>query len=283
MDTKYNPPETGGQMGKAVETIFSIGNLYFLLIIAASIFLAYLTSVILNSVSIIIEERKPWLTLLVDMLAAPFLMFVMNVGYGIGFGFLRLPSSIKPSWESSTTIVLIINLGLLVVNAVPVLLLRLVNTLSSKAARSIKAALALVIGLLIIALFAAHYAALTVSAVFAFIFFLITSWLLSVPKPKIAEQPVIPKRLVIAHVYISTAEPHEKIAEAIDVIHEAIAEIPGVGEKPHASLSGFIPNAVDVLIKYFVLDAMRIEETKEKVNLNILKKLNERKIKLSAA
>ena len=109
-------------MDKTIETLYSIQNLYFLLIICGSIFLAYIVSIIISSASNIVEERNPHLVWLFDIISAPLLMFIMNIGYGFVFNFLNIPS--KSGLEPSITIVLAINVGILAANLVPFILIK---------------------------------------------------------------------------------------------------------------------------------------------------------------
>ncbi len=269
-------------MSKVFENLLSTGSLYFFLIQCAAIFLTYLVSIILSSLSNIIEDKNPRISWIVDAFMPAILMFIMCIGYGIGFDYLSLPAPLKIALEPSRTIILLIALGALLTQFLPALLLRIVKSFTASSARMIQAGIGIIFTIIVILMYINLVKALVLSLFCGIVFYLITVWMLTKPKPKVMQQPVIPKRLVISHVYISTAESHENIEKSIRLIREAIQETVGTGDSPQVSPSGFIPGAVDVIIKYFIMDASMMEQVKTKVNLNILKKLNEHTIKMAS-
>lgn len=268
-------------MSGNIEAILSIGNLYFLLIMLAAILITYFISILLNNIIFFVENKQPSILWIFYSISGPFLMFILNAAYGIGYYYLTLPSTLKNLLEHSVNILLIINLGWLVINFIPTLLLKIVQALSFKMARIIRIFLTVFWVILIILLFYTQYIALIFGTIVATLFSLIVQKIISAPKPKLREKVVIPKKLVMTHLYISTAETHQTVSEAVNLIKEAINEIDGTGDNPHASLSAFKPGAFDILIKYDIKNVEKIGEIKEKVNLNIIKKLNDRNIKFS--
>lgn len=268
------------QINEIIATIFVVNNLYFLLIMFATILFAYLIAVILNTFEIVVEESKPILRWIIVFLSLPFLMFIFNVGYGIGYPFLSLPPAWKNALNHSVSIVLIINGMLLIFNVIS--LFYVIKKLKFRIIRTVQIIYAVCcIGILFL-LFYTNLGALIFSFALTVLFFFGSQRLLSIRKPKIIEKPVIPKRLIITHIYPSITESHEKITEAIKLIKEAISEIPGTGDIAQVSASGFTPGAIDLLIKYYIIDSEKLEEIKSEVNLNIIKKLNEKNIKLAA-
>ncbi|HEX7319069.1 MAG TPA: hypothetical protein VF399_01780 [bacterium] len=269
-------------MIKSFEQLFSTGSLYFFLIQCAAIFLAYMVSVITSSLSNIIEDKNPRISWIVDALTPALLMFIMCIGYGIGYDYLSFPSLLKMALEPSRTIILFITLGVLLTQFLPAMLLKTVKSFTASGARMIQAGIGIIYTIIIILMYIDLVKALVLSLFCGIIFYLITVWMLSKPKPRVMQQPVIPKKLVISHVYISTTETHENIEKSVRLIREAITETVGTGDSPQVSPSGFIPGAVDIILKYFVMDASQMEQIKSKVNLNIIKKLSEHTIKMAS-
>jgi hypothetical protein len=270
-------------MIRSFDQLFSTGSLYFFLIQCAAIFLAYMVSVITGSLSNIVEDKNPRVSWIVDALTPALLMFIMCIGYGIGFDYLPLPALLTTALEPSRTIILFITLGILFTQFLPAMFLRMMRNFTASSARMIQAGIGIICTFIVILMYVSQVKALVLSLICGIVFYLITVWMLSKPKPKVMQQPVIPKRMVISHIYISTSESHENIEKSIRLIRDAITETVGTGDSPQVSPSGFIPGAVDVIIKYFIMDASMMEQVKSKVNLNILKKLSDHSIKMASA
>jgi hypothetical protein len=265
------------------KSVVSASNLWFVLILLAGIFLTYLVAMAIETLVQYIEDRNPRAVWVLDTATQPFLMFILSVSYGIGFTFLVLPGTWKMSIDASPTIILLINFFWLAFNFLQILITSVARRWSDKLKRAILAVIVVIFAIITIVLFYQSYVAILVSALFALFFVFIIEKIISSRKPKIVEKVVIPKKMVISHIYLSTSEPHDRVSGAIDLIKEAIVEIPGADKDPQVTLSSFLPNAFDLMVKYFILKPEKFEELKNTVNLNIIKKLNEKGIKISTA
>jgi len=270
-------------MGDAVNILFSVSNLYFILLMVAAIVINYLISTLINTARLLIERKNSNIISIINSITGPLLMFFLNAAYGIGYDYLSLPLSLEASLKHSPAILLIINGLWLAINIIPELLMKIFKALTPVKIKLIKRGLILAGLILIIILFYAHYVAILASALLAVIFFLIAQKITLIPKPTFAEKATIPKRLITTHLYISTKETHESVKQAIELIKSSICEIENTGENPRASLSGFTPGAFDILIQYYITAPEKIDEVKELVNLNIIKKLNEKNINFSTS
>ncbi len=269
-------------MASTLNILFSINNLYFILLMVAAIVINYLISTLLNTTRLFMEKKKPGLISIIDSISGPLLMFFLNAAYGIGYDYLSLPLSFEIYLRHSPSILLIINGLWLAYNIIPELLIKIFKALTPAKVKFIKRGLVLASLILIIILFHAHYIAILASVFVAIIFFFIAQKIAVIPKPSFAEKVVVPKRLITMHLYISTKETHDSVKQAIDLVKNSISEIQNTGENPRVSLSGFTPGAFDILIQYYIMDPERIDEIKEQVNLNIIKKLKEEKVQFSA-
>ena len=180
-------------------------------------------------------------------------------------------------------IFLFINIGWFLFKLIPTLLLKVFRALHGNVIKFTKILIVLLWAILLIVFYAPQYIALLVGAALALMFAFIADKLITMPKPRIIKPAVIPKKIVITHIYISTKMTHEAVSQAIQLIKEAINEIEGTGEEPQVSLSAFKPGAFDIVVKYTVLKAEIVSTIKEKVNINIIKKLNENNIELSGS
>jgi hypothetical protein len=275
---------TASNLGKTFDQakgLVSADNLFFILILCAGVFLAYLATLGIDALATLLEDKKPRAIWVLDAATQPFLMFILNVAVGIGLGFARLPPSWRAVTEPLPTIILFINLLWFIYNFLQTFVLNVLRRMADRWKKTILTAAILAMVILVIVVFYQTYAALITSALLSLLFVLIIQKIVAMRKPKLVGKVVIPKKMVISHVYISTSETHDKVSGAIDLIKRAIGEIPDIGKDPQVSLSGFVPGAFDVMVKYFIEQPENFDGKKNDVNINIIKKLNENGIKIS--
>uniref|UniRef100_A0A7C4XG24 Mechanosensitive ion channel MscS C-terminal domain-containing protein n=1 Tax=candidate division WOR-3 bacterium TaxID=2052148 RepID=A0A7C4XG24_UNCW3 len=257
---------------------FLINNLYFLLIIIGAILFVYILAIFLNNLRRTAGENNQNIGSIVEILSFPFLVFILSSCYGIGFLFLKLPSSWKDALSATPAIVLIIS-GMAFIFNIISFILKVGPNLKIK--RIIQTTFCgFCIGILIYC-FYKNLAGLIFSLALSAVFFFVVYKFLKFRKIAETEKPVITGQLVITHIYPSSAVFQERIKEAMEIIKEAISETPGTGEVLQILASDFTPRGIDLQIKYYITDRQNFDEVKSKVNLNIIKKLNERNIKLT--
>jgi hypothetical protein len=275
---------TSSNLGKTfsqAKGLLSSNNLVFILILCAGVFMTYLAAMAIDALGSMLENRRPRAIWLMDAATQPFLMFIMNVAIAVGLGFAVLPLSWRPVVEPLPAIMLFINLLWFGYNLWQSFVLNVLRRMADRAKKTILIATILAMILLLIVIFYQAYIALVTSALISLFLVLVIQKIVTLRKPKLVEKVVIPKKMVISHVYISTSETHDKVSGAIALIRQAIAEIPDIGKDPQATLSGFVPGAFDVVVKYFIERPENFDGKKNDVNLNIIKKLNENGIKIS--
>jgi hypothetical protein len=275
-----NASDLGNSLNQA-KTLLSSNNLLFILILLAGVFLTYLAALAIDTLGNLLEEKRPRAIWLLDAATQPFLMFILNFAVGVGYGFVNIPATWRTVADPLPTIILFINLLWFVYNFLQSFIFNVLRRMADRMKKIILFTVILAMVVLVIVLFYQSYVALIASALLALLFVLIIQKVVAMRKPKLVDKVVIPKKMVISHVYISTTETHDKVSGAIELIKQAMAEIPDIGKDPQATLSGFVPGAFDVMVKYFIERPDKFDAKKNDVNLNIIKKLNENGIKIS--
>jgi hypothetical protein len=270
-----------GQAFSQTKGLVTANNLIFILVLCAGVFLTYLAALAIDALGSVLEEKRPRAIWLLDAATHPFLMFILNIAIGVGLGFAYLPAAWRQVVDPLPTIILFINLLWFGYNLLQSFVINILRNIADRIKKAILIVAILAMVLLLIVLFYQSYAALITSALLSLLFALIIQKIVAMRKPKLVGKVVIPKKMVISHIYISTGETHDKVSSAIDLIKQAMAEVPDIGKDPQASLSGFVPGAFDVLVKYFIEKPENFDAKKNDVNLNIVKKLNENGIKIS--
>jgi hypothetical protein len=270
-----------GQTFNQAKGFVSSDNLIFILILCAGVFVTYLAALAIDALASVLEEKRPRAIWLLDAATHPFLMFILNIAIGVGLGFAYLPPNWRAVVDPLPTIILFINLLWFGYNFLQFFVINVLRRLADRMKKAILIMAILIMVLLLIVLFYQSYTALITSALLSLLFALIIQKIVAMRKPKLVDKVVIPKKMVISHVYISTAETHDKVSSAIELIKQAMVEVPDIGKDPQAMLSGFVPGAFDVMVKYFIERPENFDAKKNDVNLNIIKKLNENGIKIS--
>jgi hypothetical protein len=270
-------------MNTITEKILAAGNLYFILIIGAAIFINYLIVFLMKAITANIDEKKANKLWIINIVKGPFMILIINAGYGFGYSYLELPLSMRPALGNTTNILWVINLGWLAFNSVHGIVVRLFKAVPVGTIRFINFFVICIWTILIFILFRGQYIALLIAIAWSVVFiFVIQKFIVTVHRPAITKKVVIPKRLIMTHIYLASSETDEAVARALKFIKEAIQEVKGTEDNPRATLSGFTKGGFDILIKYFVIEPENMEQIKERVNLNIIK-LNQGNIKLSTA
>ncbi len=261
--------------------VVSSNNLLFLLILLAGIFMTYMAALAIDIFSRYLEDKKYRAGWIFDIALQPFLMFILNISYGIAFTFLALPPAWKNAIDNSPAIVLFINLMWLIYNVFQSLIFNWAARLPNRIKRLLQFFIVLILASVLVILFYQSITAVMTSAGITLLFVLIIDRIVIMRKPKVVEKPFIPKKMVISHIFISGVETHDRIAGAIELIKAAIVEVPNTGKDPAVTLSGFVPGAFDLMIKYFIDKADMYDQVRNEVNLNIIRHLNERGIKIN--
>ncbi len=263
------------------KAVVSSNNLLFLLILLAGIFMTYMAALAIDIFSRYLEDKKYRAGWIFDIALQPFLMFILNLSYGIAFTFLALPLAWKNAIDNSPAIVLFINLMWLIYNVFQSLIFNWAARLPNRIKRLLQFFIVLILASVLVILFYQSITAVMTSAGITLLFVLIIDRIVIMRKPKVVEKPFIPKKMVISHIFISGIETHDRIAGAIELIKAAIIEVPNTGKDPAVTLSGFVPGAFDLMIKYFIDKADMYDQVRNEVNLNIIRHLNERGIKIN--
>lgn len=263
------------------KAVVSSNNLLFLLILLAGIFLTYMAALAIDIFSRYLEDKKYRAGWIFDIALQPFLMFILNISYGIAFTFLALPPAWKNAIDNTPAIVLFINLMWLIYCVFQSLIFNWAARLPNRIKRLLQFFIVLVLAAVVVIIFYQSITAVMTSAGISLLFLLIIDRIVIMRKPKVVEKPFIPKKMVVSHIFISGVETHDRIAGAIELIKAAIVEVPNTGKDPVVTLSGFVPGAFDLMIKYFIEKAERFDQVRNEVNLNIIRHLNERGIKIN--
>lgn len=262
------------------QAVVSTNNLFFLLIMLAGVFLSYLAALAIDILSRFLEAKKYRTGWIFDIALLPFLMFILNISYGIAYSFLALPPGWKYAIENSPAIVLFINLMWLIHNVFQSLIFNWASRLPHRIKRLLQFFIVFVLAAFLVIIFYQTFTAVMISAGISLLFYLIIDRIAAMQKPKVVEQPFIPRKMVISHIFISGVETHDRISDAIELIKAAIIEVPDTGKDPQVMLSGFVPGAFDLMIKYFIDKADNFDSVRNEVNLNIIRHLNNYGIKI---
>lgn len=267
-----------------LECVLTIGNLYFVLFMCGAIFISYLFSVIVITI-LSIKDGKPGIaSMIADIFEGPFMFFIFNAAYGLGYFYLTIPEPAHQILEISVNILFVINLAWLFYRGVTIVFVRSFKAVVPQHLKILKIAITVASVVALVVLFRNHPVALLFSVVIALLFmFIIHRVILTVPAPPLTRKVAVTKKLITTHLYIATSETDESVMRAIGLIREAISEAEGTGEDARASLSGFTTGAFDIVIRYYVTQPQEIDQIKERVNLNIIKKIRDSGIKLSTS
>lgn len=266
---------------RQTQTVVSLDNLFFLLIILAGIFLTYLAALAIDIFSRYLEDKKYRAGWIFDIALQPFLMCILNISYGIAFTFLALPPAWKNAIDNTPAIVLFINLMWLIYGVFQSLIFNWAARLPNRIKRLLQFFIVLVLAAVVVIIFYQSITAVMTSAGISLLFLLIIDRIVIMRKPKVVEKPFIPKKMVVSHIFISGVETHDRIAGAIELIKAAIIEVPNTGKDPVVTLSGFVPGAFDLTIKYFIDKIDQFDAVRNEVNLNIIRHLNNHGIKIN--
>lgn len=262
--------------------VFSMGTFVCLGFLVLGFVLAWVLSILLVVVERYLETRWPPSKKILDVVFQPILMLVMVTGYALGHTFLTLPGSWFAWFAGAATYLTYLTFSWFLVN----LGAAAVGRWTIKGARIVRLGLIIVLVVLSSLLFLNNWPVLLVGGIIALIFLALIYQIISFPSPgfvQLASEHKAYPRLIQVHLYLSLKTPGAKIEQALGLIKEAVTECGGTGEEKSAIFNGFAPDGLDIWIKYYIVDLAHLDQTKNSVNLTIVKKLNEAGIELGTS
>jgi small-conductance mechanosensitive channel len=269
-------------MGAWFDAYVTTDNLIFLGILLAGFVAMYFCAIALKALRALVIENNKDLLWLFDGFFAPLMLFIVITAYSIAYSFLKLPFISPDMIERTPGILLLVNAGWVFVRGGKHMLMRIFKVLNQKVLRYYMAGCVVITGVVIALMHYRHYPALVASAIMAVIFILLVIEVTRIaPEIRSGAEDAAPRRLIMTHIYLATSETDEAVKRAIQAIKEAIEATDGTEKGPYASLAGFTHGAFDILIRYYISMPDKLDQVKQEVNLNIIKKLRDINIKLS--